>query len=307
MAPAVSYREAMARLASDLPYYAWEGLHPPTGRYRPDYVELFLVTAGEGRRTLTMADGSSRTTPMLPGGLYIYRPMDVLELVGVGRAGYSVICVAFPFQTWEKFGMLTELDQRLFTRPEPPAIATDLADPRILEPFRRILESFRARPDAMDLTRFLVDTIPWFVEEARAQERPGAPTWLWTAITAMYDEPNLRAGVGRLAELCHVSHTHLWRNTRTYFGFSPSELVNEIRLRHAALLLVSTDDPVASIGERCGFSTPSHFSKAFRRSRLIAPRAYRIRTRAGHSAGDRSAITGQVPGSDTTPRVETRR
>jgi AraC-like DNA-binding protein len=280
MARAVSFREAAARIAPHLPYLAWEGPHPSVGSYRPDYVELFLVTGGEGLRIVTAENGSKTVTRLPAGTLWIFRPMDVQELRPVGRRGFTVVNVAFPFQTWEWFALASELDQRAFTLPDPPRIDVDLDDPAVTTPFQRILEAYRARPDAMDLVRFLVDTVPRFVDAAREDSRPETPAWLWSAVTAMYEEPNLRAGVARLAELSHVSHTHLWRGTRAYFGLSPTDLVTEIRLRHAGLLLASTDDAIATVGERCGFSSPSHFSKAFRRGRLVSPREYRRRARA---------------------------
>lgn len=277
----LSYREVTELAGRRLPYTTAEYKQAPTGLYRPDYTEYMLVTGGEGRRRVRGPNGVVHLEHALtPGQLYFFRPMDVHELDVVSRAGLSVICVTFPVETWERFVMASELDQRPFSQPDPPMVEIDLEDPEKMQPFRRILEIWQRRLDTMDLIRFLAETASWFVEAARTEDTTGAPRWLRTAVAAMHEEDNLRAGVARLAELCHVSHTHLWRNTRACYGLSPSDLVNEIRLHHASLLLSSTDTPIAMIAERCGYSSAAHFSTAFRRSRLMSPRDYRTRSRA---------------------------
>jgi AraC-like DNA-binding protein len=275
----ITYKEAMARTMPGLPYYAWEGASHPTGIYRPDHVELCLVTAGEGRRIVSGDGDGRRVSTLRAGRLLLFRPLDVHEVFAVGATGMSVICVAFPIETWERFALAAGLDQRPFTRPDAPEIDVDLDDPDTLRPFRRALETFRKRPDGIELMRFLGETIPWFLRSNDARDQQGVPRWLLSAIGAMHEEVNLRAGIARLVALSHVSHTHLWRNTRTYFGISPSDLVTEIRLGHARLLLTSTDDTIATIASRCGFSSPSHFSKAFRRDRHMSPRDFRARSR----------------------------
>lgn len=274
--PWLRFSEATAVHAPGLPYYAWSGLHGATKQYRPDFVELVAITGGEGRLVTATRGAAFRTEPLLPGQIYIFRPLDVMRISGVEPDGVSVICVAFPYATWEKFVMIAGLDARLSTVPEPPMIA---AQPGDLKLFERVLERYQARPRAIDLIEFLVDMVPRFLSEERQQEL-GMPEWLWSAVSAMYEESNLAGGVARFTELSHVSPTHLWRSTRRYFGLSPSDLINEIQIRHAAQLLKSTDYPIRVVGERCGFPSPSHFAKAFRRTHQVSPREYRARWRS---------------------------
>lgn len=275
----MSNREVAQLAGRRMPYLATEGRQPPTGKYRPDYMDFLLVTEGEGRRVVHASDDSTAEHPMTPGQFYVFRPRDVHEIAGIGHGGMSVITITFPLETWERFVMASELDQRPFILPEPAVLEIDLNDPSKLRPFRRVLKAWERRLDTMDLVRFLAKTTPWFVEASGTGEEPSAPRWLRLAVAAMHEESNLRAGVPRLTELSHVSHTHLWRTTRTYFGMSPSELINGIRLHHAALLLRTTEISISEIAERCGYSSAAHFSTAFRSSHLVAPREFRKRTR----------------------------
>jgi AraC-like DNA-binding protein len=290
----LSYQQVTEYAGRRLPYTTGEYDQPPTDFYRPDYFEFKLVTAGEGRRWFEGPDGTPHSHPMTPGQLYFFRPRDYFAIRGVdgprsyrplkasasgGRTGLHVICVTFPVETWERFAIAAEIDQRPFLTTTPPMLEVDLDDPDVMRPFRRILEQWQRRLRTVDVIRFLTTTAPWFEDAAHADDPTGVPPWLRTAVAAMQEEDNLRAGVPRLTELAHVSHGHLWRTTRSHFGVSPSDLVGDIRLHHASLLLSATDTPIAAIAARCGYSSPAYFSTAFRRSRLMSPRDYRARSR----------------------------
>jgi AraC-like DNA-binding protein len=54
------------------------------------------------------------------------------------------------------------------------------------------------------------------------------------------------------------------RSVRRFYGTTPGVLIQTLRLRRAAvLLLATTREPIGDIGQRCGFATHSHFSSAF--------------------------------------------
>jgi AraC-like DNA-binding protein len=61
------------------------------------------------------------------------------------------------------------------------------------------------------------------------------------------------------------------------FGCSPMEYLMRIRIQHAKLLLVQTEEPIARIAEQVGFRLPSYFSACFQRLEGISPRQYRQR------------------------------
>lgn len=59
------------------------------------------------------------------------------------------------------------------------------------------------------------------------------------------------------------------------FGRSAVELVKEVRLEGAAKLLKSSDLAVKEIASKVGFSSRSHFSRAFKERHGIDPAGYR--------------------------------
>lgn len=62
---------------------------------------------------------------------------------------------------------------------------------------------------------------------------------------------------------------------RELLGQTPIEFVNDVRIRAAAELLATTQLPIASIAEQTGFSSPSFFTRTFRRLMHTTPMAYR--------------------------------
>ncbi|MDJ0982696.1 MAG: AraC family transcriptional regulator [Kiloniellales bacterium] len=64
-------------------------------------------------------------------------------------------------------------------------------------------------------------------------------------------------------------------------GFTYHQLVCEIRLETAIVLLVRTDKTVAAISRALGYSHPGHFTRAFKRWTGAAPSTIRQRLRRG--------------------------
>ena len=59
------------------------------------------------------------------------------------------------------------------------------------------------------------------------------------------------------------------------FGRTAMAFLKELRLSRAARLLETTDLPVKSVAARVGFSSRSHFSRAFKAAMHLEPAAYR--------------------------------
>ena len=81
--------------------------------------------------------------------------------------------------------------------------------------------------------------------------------------------------VKELAARLGLSEGSVRRRFLRETGKSPGRTIRELRLKEAAELLRTTREPIRRIGERCGFSTPFSFSRAFRNRFGVSPRAFR--------------------------------
>jgi len=101
------------------------------------------------------------------------------------------------------------------------------------------------------------------------------PRWLSEACTEMKQKQNYNLGSRRLMEISGKSSEHLSRCVRKYYGTTPSDLINKIRLEECGRLLTSCNKSVLSIMTECGFNNAAHFNKCFKSLFNMTPANYR--------------------------------
>lgn len=240
-----------------------------------DFYELFFVLSGRGQHRLSVG-----TQALSAGDLVLVRPTDRHDLVGLPPTGLEWINVAVPVATWlgllDMAGIASAND--LNRDQLPTLVSLPVVDARRIEPaFRDTLARYHSVADRIDLMRFIVEVLALL--RPKPSEASPCPDWLARACTAMGNEENLKGGVRRLGELAGVSAGHLCRTIRAHYGMTPTSFVADLRLRHAEMLLATTSASLTEISYRCGFSSPSYFSKSFRSSRGESPREFRYRAR----------------------------
>lgn len=93
-------------------------------------------------------------------------------------------------------------------------------------------------------------------------------------ISGHYSE-NLK--MSDIAEFAHISETHLRRIFSSHLNMSPLEYLNRVRIHAACEYLKKTDDSIALIQARCGFTVSSTFNRNFRRVTGGSPAEWRNR------------------------------
>lgn len=78
-----------------------------------------------------------------------------------------------------------------------------------------------------------------------------------------------------LARLVGTNYKYVYDALRECAGITPADFINQHRIRHAALLLATTDDPIGLIAEQCGFTNRSTFARLFRNHYSMTPTDYR--------------------------------
>lgn len=95
-------------------------------------------------------------------------------------------------------------------------------------------------------------------------------------INAIIARPAERHTTQDLARKSGMSSAALTEKFQRVFGQSPSEYVHHVRLEASIPMLVETNLPVKTIAAAVGFSSRSHFSRAFRKMNGTDPSAYRL-------------------------------
>jgi len=84
-----------------------------------------------------------------------------------------------------------------------------------------------------------------------------------------------RIEVAELASRMHLSVSQFDRKFKKLFQMTPQQYILRVRVNAATQMLISSDDPIASIADRCGFYDQSYFTKQFRKVMAMTPRQYR--------------------------------
>ncbi len=82
------------------------------------------------------------------------------------------------------------------------------------------------------------------------------------AIRKNMSNPNLK--MEELGDEIGLSRVQMYRKVKVLTGFSPVELLRQMRLQRGLALLNSTTKTVAEIAYEVGFNTPGYFSKCFK-------------------------------------------
>lgn len=101
------------------------------------------------------------------------------------------------------------------------------------------------------------------------------PSWLSELLLNMSKIENLQESYERMCELAPCSPSHLCRLMKQISGKTPTQYINQERLKYAVYLLAQTDREILDICECCGFSNVSHFYHLFREQFGVSPAKFR--------------------------------
>jgi len=195
---------------------------------------------------------------------------------GEGKPGILTACGEVRFAELSIPGLFTHLDKPMVEQFDGPA--------GLREQFIILLaESARPGIGTRPLTEALLKQclilllrrkiergtapIPWMA----ALTEPGL-TRAMQAILGRFSEPFT---VEILASIAGMSRSAFAARFTGAFGRTPMDLLKSVRLRRARELLATTNESIAQIANRIGFSSRSHFSRAFRTAHRMDPTKFR--------------------------------
>ncbi len=92
-------------------------------------------------------------------------------------------------------------------------------------------------------------------------------------------DPIRSHSIDSMARASGYSRGHFLRSFRQLTGVTPHQYLIQRRLEHACTMVSTSPQSMATIARRCGFSSDSHLSRAFKRHFGVAPSAYRSNKR----------------------------
>lgn len=246
--------------------------------FRPhyhNYYELFLVVRGNACHIV-----NSKEQLLSEGQLLFIRDFDVHEYVSRDDNYFEFINLAFSKETFQE--MLDFLGtgfprDALLSAQFPPGVSLS---PGEKEKLAYSFIELNQNSDK-DYVRFKARSLLVYIFSRfffhYSDETGRIPSWLQVTYEKMRLPQNFMAGAARMYELSGRSREHLTRSLKQYYDTTPTALVTELRLEHAANLLLISNLHVTDICYECGFGNLSWFYKIFAKKYGVTPIAYRKR------------------------------
>ncbi|MBN8215104.1 MAG: helix-turn-helix domain-containing protein [Spirochaetes bacterium] len=139
-----------------------------------------------------------------------------------------------------------------------------------------LVENRQRKPGYGAILEGLATQATGMVVRIRATE-PRAPQkiHLVESALAIIKETRGQVKVRQLADDLFVSEDYLSHLIRDHTRHSPIRHIIAERLAHAETALSGSKTPVSEIARLCGFESPNHFSRLFKKNRGLTPAAYR--------------------------------
>lgn len=120
-----------------------------------------------------------------------------------------------------------------------------------------------------------IDMVADYCKLVQKYSRQNYSTAVWKALDYIDFNYQQDLSLHKLAAMFSVSDGYLSTSFKKEVGVSVTDHLNQTRIAHARWLLESTGDSVQEIGERCGFSDGSYFTRIFKRYVGQSPMQYR--------------------------------
>ncbi|MBX6953586.1 transcriptional regulator ChbR [Providencia rettgeri] len=106
--------------------------------------------------------------------------------------------------------------------------------------------------------------------------RDDAPQWLKSTLEEMHDIAMFsESALQNMITITGKSQEYLTRATKRYYGKTPMQIINDIRINFAKKQLEITNYSITDIAFESGYSSPSLFVKKFKELTSLTPSDYR--------------------------------
>jgi AraC family cel operon transcriptional repressor len=123
----------------------------------------------------------------------------------------------------------------------------------------------------------LIDIITEQIIQTSMADTKGLPGWLKETCDKIQTPENLREGLKRFIALSGRTQEHLTRTLKKETGKTPTEYINQYRLKNIATALSSTNRDVTTLAYQSGYNNLSYFNALFKKAYGLSPRSYRNR------------------------------
>ena len=216
---------------------------------------FLLIEKGECR--YSWREGSARLVP----GTVIYLPRG-------SRHDMTVTSREIAF-TRVDFTIHVDGEEALFS--PGPQVITRHASEECAQAFHALTREYFGAGDLVREKKLLCDI---FLSVTEKEKSPAAHR-IAPALDYIRAHYREKLDVRALAALCFLSTAQMYRLFEKETGCTPLEYREQLRIRHACLLLSEPESTVSEIAALLGYESLYYFSRVFRQKMGLSPTVYR--------------------------------
>lgn len=246
-----------------------------------NFIEYTYVIYGRGTEIINGVEREIQPgtfTLLLPHQVHQIRIPQELHLY-VGAIGLNAI-----FGSDDSAAALNELLLRASTEGEPSYQLEEELSTQLLSIFDRMHEEIQSkRPwSRLMFKTKLTEALILFERNCLSTTDSGNHRTpvnkkgrMWRIILYVYTNFRDDITLESLAERFYLSVPHISASFKPFIGDNFHNFLEKIRISHACSLLVSSNEPVISIGFEVGFKSYATFSRVFQAHMKMSPTSYR--------------------------------
>lgn len=240
-----------------------------------NYYEVFLIVRNSARHII---NGKEEILP--EGSLIFIRDFDEHGYRAENGESFDFINLAFGSDMFESLCVYLGIDFRaaafLSSKCSPRAILDGGRQKHLFDKMSTLNLIDEAKLKRIKFKKLLVEIFTEYLTADTPQNTTKPlPLWLSSLCKKMQSKDNFSLGISRLVELSGKSREHLSRSMKKYLDVTPSEYINELKLRYAETLLKYSNLSVTDICFECGFMNVSWFYTLFKQKFSLSPSEFR--------------------------------
>ncbi|MBR3934330.1 MAG: AraC family transcriptional regulator [Clostridia bacterium] len=239
----------------------------------------FVLTVSEN----VIHEINNRQIKLEKYSLMLIRPDDTHRFVDIGQGEFSYLNLAFTKETFDDISIYLHAKdamQKLETQSEPPiSLLSEKQGQSLMNQFFYLMGDSLI-PEPHIYSRGIISNLfsKYFLNNFDNKGNMDLPQWLSILCSEMHKIENFSLGTDAMLSLSGKSYGHLSRCFKNYFGTTPTEYVNDIRLKYARNMILHTNMTVLDIGLECGYENIGYFHRLFKNKYGTSPGELRKHT-----------------------------
>ncbi|MFA6291734.1 MAG: helix-turn-helix transcriptional regulator [Victivallales bacterium] len=241
-----------------------------------DFMEIFIIVSGKVFHLV-----NNEEALLTSGDLVLIRPDDAHSYRQNKKDECELINIAFSMETFRAARNFISSEYSLdeiFEADIPPSRKLSCAEKdelvgKLMKSSEILLNDPKFAKISFKL--LIIEMLCLFRSERKSLVKNEIPEWLLKTTDEMQKKENLKKGLPALRRIACRSDEHISRSFKNHIDRTPTDFINDCRVKYAASSLLNTDDKIDFIALETGFSNLSHFYHVFKDFFGVPPKKYR--------------------------------